>query len=84
MKKPVIPVTDHAVLRYLERVCGVNIEAIRHRIGRKVDLCLDHPTATGVVSDGFLYRIADGRVVRIVQHSQPNIRTGRKRRRGAR
>lgn len=26
------PVTDHAVLRYLQRVAGVNVEVIRRRI----------------------------------------------------
>jgi len=37
VKKPLAHVTDHAVLRYLERVKGVDIDAVRDELGRVVD-----------------------------------------------
>lgn len=63
-------VTDHAVVRYLERVYGVDIKAIRRRIeratveGRKAG-------ADCQISDGVKYRIAAGRVITIHGLMQP-------------
>jgi hypothetical protein len=37
VKKPRTHVTDHALLRYLERVLRVDIEGHRHDLGRIVD-----------------------------------------------
>ena len=34
MKKSIHPVSDHAVLRYLERVHGVDVEAVRREVDR--------------------------------------------------
>ncbi|TDE40947.1 hypothetical protein [Antarcticimicrobium sediminis] len=76
MKKPRHHITDHAVVRYLERVKGVDIDALRSQIGRKVDLAIEMG-ANGAVSGGFVYRIEAGRVVTVVQHSQPERKTGR-------
>ncbi len=75
MKKPIHPVTDHALIRYLERVKGVNIEALRHEIGRIVDDGLNKGVC-GVQSAGFTYRIEGGRVVTVYRSNRPNIRTG--------
>lgn len=80
MKKPLTPVTDHAVICYLERVMGMDIEAIRREIGRRVDLAQDHPGATGVVVDGFSYKIRKGSVVTVLECNRPDIRCGRQRR----
>lgn len=82
MKKPLHSVTDHAVLRYLERVKGVDVEAIRCEIGRKVDLAVQHG-AGGIVVDGFCYKLLDGQVTTIWRQHQPDKRTHRGRRRGA-
>lgn len=79
MKKPIHPVTDHAVLRYLERVEGMDIETVRRRIGLTVQRGLEEG-ANGVVSGGFVYRITDGTVVTVIEHSR--IEIGRKKRRG--
>jgi len=57
MKRP--PVTDHAVIRYLERARGVDIDAIRTEIA---DLCrrgLDQG-ACGVLAEGLEFRIEGG------------------------
>lgn len=57
-------VTDHAVLRYLERVYGVDVAGLRARIerataeGRRMG-------ADAVNSDGVSYRLREGRVTTI-------------------
>lgn len=79
MKKPIVHVTDHAVLRYLERVVGFDIEAIRREIGKKVDAVRAETGARGVISDGFVYRIEGDRVVTVMEHNRPDIRFGRAR-----
>jgi hypothetical protein len=80
MKKPRHPVTDHAVIRYLERVQGVDIEAIRREIGRVADKGIE-AGAGGVISGGFVYRIAAGVVVTVLHHNRAERgRKGRHRR----
>jgi len=83
MKHPRTRVTDHAVLRYLERVQGINVELVRrtigHRVGRAVDL-----GACGLTLDGINYKIEGGVVVTVLIANRPDIRTGRKRRGRAR
>ncbi len=70
MKKPRHPVTDHAVIRYLERVEGVDIEAIRCHIGHIADRGIE-TGANGVVSGGFVYRIDAGQVVTVLRQHRP-------------
>jgi hypothetical protein len=69
MTKPRVRVSDHAVLRYLERVGGFDIEALRRDIRDRVYKAAD-AGASGVVVDGFRYCIrADregGRVITTV------------------
>lgn len=81
MKKSRHPVTDHAVIRYLERVEGIDIETIRRRIGRVADVGLT-AGAAGVISDGFIYRIEAGVVVTVMPHNREDRCKGRRRRRG--
>lgn len=75
MKKPLIPVSDHALVRYFEHVLGVDMEAQRRRIGRRIDRAVGLG-ASSVVIDGFRYMIADGTVTTVVQVSRPDVRTG--------
>ncbi|TMV09842.1 hypothetical protein FGK63_01870 [Ruegeria sediminis] len=79
MKKPMAHVTDHAVLRYLERVKGLDVETIRREIGHIVDLAVDHPAACGVVSGGFVYRMQEGAVITVIPQASADLRTGRAR-----
>tara|TARA_R100000365_G_C2716638_1_gene50363 strand:+ start:207 stop:461 length:255 start_codon:yes stop_codon:yes gene_type:complete len=59
-------VTDHAVLRYLERVYGVDVRGLRLRIER-VTAEARIQGANAVISDGVKYRFSrSGRVVTIV------------------
>jgi hypothetical protein len=59
-------ITDHAVVRYLERVKGVDIEATRAEIAaivrRGVDL-----GAQSVILDGMRYRLEGPHVVTVVE-----------------
>jgi len=74
MKKP-IPVTDHAVLRYLERVAGVDVEAIRNRIYDQIKDPLA-AGASGVISNGIAYRFIGSKVTTIwieQEHIRPLI-----------
>lgn len=81
MKKSIHPVADHAVVRYLERVEGVDIDALRARIGRIVEEGVKHE-ASGVIAGGFVYKLTNGRVTTVWKH--PRQEPGRKKRRGRR
>lgn len=71
MKKPPIPrqaliVTDHAVVRYCERVLGMDMEGVRRVI---YDTCAgaDAVGASRVVKDGHRYEMVDGRVATVTR-----------------
>ncbi|MCA3456576.1 MAG: hypothetical protein IOC92_02580 [Rhodobacter sp.] len=59
MKRSRLRVSDHAVLRYLERVGGFDIERLRREIARRVETAVQ-AGACGVVVDGWSFRIKDG------------------------
>ncbi|WP_336800637.1 hypothetical protein [Kaistia sp. MMO-174] len=73
MTKPAISVTDHAVLRFMERVHDLDIASIRQRIAehveRAVELAttLDGQGTVTVVKDGFRYVVKAGTVVTITR-----------------
>jgi len=82
MKRPRTHVTDHAVIRYLERIAGMDIEALRCRIGHAVEAAVE-TDATGVVIDGWSYKLVKGEagpVVVTVQRGRRPLNLGRKRR----
>lgn len=70
-----VVVTDHAVLRYLERIEGVDVARIRRRIEKLTRIAIDHDGASAVVVDGVRYKICDDHVVTVV----PRDRTTRRR-----
>lgn len=76
MKKPSVHVTYHAVVRYLERVLGYDIEAIRRHIGHVADLGIQHG-ASGVIAGGVCYKLRGKTVVTVVYQNRPNVRFGR-------
>lgn len=82
MKTPPITVTDHAVLRYLERVLQIDIEAHRAEIARNVALAEEFEGASAVLKNGFRYRLRGGAVVTVVPVHAPDPRTSRCDRRG--
>lgn len=64
VKKPEHVVTDHAVIRYLERVYGVDIQAVRRRIAATTHVARTFG-AGGCQADGVRYVIQDGTVITI-------------------
>lgn len=80
MKHPRTHVTDHALLRYFERVLGLDIEAQRRQVGLMVDRAAQ-AGACGVIIDGHVYKIADGAVITVRPTGSANIRAGHKPRR---
>jgi hypothetical protein len=71
-------VTDHAVLRYLERHEGIDVEAVRRRIARQVRRAAEMQ-AMGVLAGGMTYRLVGGVVVSCWRTCEPDVRTGRAR-----
>ena len=65
MKKPAVPVTDHCVIRYMQRVMGLDIEAVRQKIAEAVGPAV-RAGAIGLTKDGFNYRISDGAVITVM------------------
>ena len=59
MSRRPLHVSDHAVLRYLERVGGFEIDTLRAEIARRVGK-LYAPGATNVIIEGFRYVVEQG------------------------
>ena len=77
-----IHVSDHAVLRYLERVHGVDLRAVRRAIAREVANGVERE-ACGVIRAGLTYKLAGATVVTVHRTSTgPDPRTGGARREG--
>ena len=75
-----LPVTDHAVIRYLERGRGMDIDRIRAEIAELCRRGLDQG-ACGAKADGLEFRIEEGVVVTCQHPTRPDRRTGMVRRR---
>ncbi len=54
---PKVIVSDHAILRYLERLGGFNIEGLRQQISERLQAAAD-AGAEGVVIDGHSFLIS--------------------------
>lgn len=65
MSRRRITVTDHAVLRYLERVQGMDIRAVRREIADRCDVAADHPGVTAVLSSGHRFILRGGAIVTV-------------------
>ncbi|MBF9049903.1 hypothetical protein GTA62_12975 [Roseobacter sp. HKCCD9010] len=81
MKKPVVHITDHALVRYLERVLLVDVERLRRRIGRKIDALLieELPDPSGVTVNGVTYKLR-GKAVTTCVPVKKRTRRGQRRR----
>ncbi len=82
MKRPAVVVTDHAILRHLERVQGIDIEAVRLELSQKVDAAVE-AGAAATVSNGIRYVLVGENLVSCVPVKSIPLR-GRKMRRRAR
>ncbi len=70
-----LTVSDHAVLRYLERVGGFEIEALRQSIERRAAKAL-LPGASAVVIDGHRFVVGkgpDGPVIVTILDTTPRM-----------
>lgn len=77
-RRPDQEVSDHAVLRELERVHGVDVEGVRKDIARKVRRGLDQG-AVGVLVDGLRYILRQGVVVTVLRGPRSAAVEARKR-----
>jgi hypothetical protein len=71
-------VTDHALLRYLERVIGLDVQAHRAEVARLVGQAVAKG-ASALVHEGFRYKISDFRVTTVIpvkDDRPPAIRDG--------
>jgi|GEM_PF-1130611 len=68
------PVSDHAVLRYLQRVAGVDVEGIRNRIWEQSRAAVSAGANRATVG-GIQYRFSSGRVVTVVAVTVPEPRS---------
>ncbi len=83
MKKPRHTISDHAVLRYLERAQGVDVEAVRRELGRRVDAAAaEHQGLCAVHIEGMRFAICeDGTVSTVWPSHTPKGYVGRPRHR---
>jgi hypothetical protein len=56
-----LPVSDHAVLRYLQRVLNVDVDAVRRLIHEETAAARTHG-ARGTTVNGVVYRLREGYV----------------------
>lgn len=72
-------VTDHAVLRFVERVLGVDVEAIRrHLANPAVDRATEFGASTVILADGTRLKLRDGAVVTVLPKRRvPKCKRGR-------
>jgi len=69
------PICDHALLRYMERVQGIDVEALRNKLATPNLRTAAKLKATKVISEGVEFRINSfGFVATIID---PKKRTGR-------
>lgn len=71
-------VTDHALLRYLERVLHVDVKGARKDVARAVTLAETHEGATAVLKDGYRYVLHGVTVVTVTRAHGPCLRVGRR------
>lgn len=72
MKRIPIKVTDHAAMRYLQRVMGVDLDAVKQIVAEQVHIAETNNGATAVLSNGFRYVIRNGHVITVLDQNSAN------------
>ena len=72
-------VTDHALVRYLERVDGVDVERARRALRRAAELAEKHEGVSSVVCLGVRFYFRHDALTTVLQANRPDLRTGRQR-----
>lgn len=67
-KRPTVQVTDHAILRYLERVEGWDIAGLRNQLARSASVGLVYGARVVVIAGGKLV-LQEDRVVTVLAHA---------------
>jgi len=67
-------VTDHAVLRFIERRCNIDVEAVRKKIDDLVAPAIKAGART-VKADGVQFIIHNGHVVTTLANGMGTVRT---------
>lgn len=65
MKNPITKVSDHAVVRYMERVLLVDVDGLRHRIGQVADSAVKQG-ASSVTVGGVRYLLRGNTMTTVV------------------
>lgn len=75
-RRTIIPVSDNAVLRWLERVERVDVEGLRDQLSRSAEVGLAYGAGAVVVSGGKLI-LKDGVVATVIRREDhPNYLNG--------
>lgn len=61
-------ISDHALLRYLERVVGIDVQSHRRAVERRVSDAVEQG-ACGLISGGYRYAIRDRTVTTVTTAS---------------
>lgn len=81
MKRRPFNVTDHALVRYLERVKGMDMDALREEIAAQVHAADQVPEGlpepTGVVVGAFVFKLVGRSVTTVAPHCQKDKATHR-------
>lgn len=71
-RRPIV--SDHALLRYLERVAGIDVTSHRHAVEDLVASAVDKG-ACGLISGGHRYVLRGDRVTTVIpRHQTPGVR----------
>jgi len=73
MSRPDVIVTDRAILRYLEKIEGVDMRPIRRRIEKAARLAIEHG-ASGVTVEGVTYKLDETRVTTVAPVKRRRIK----------
>lgn len=67
-------VTDHAIIRYIERVAGIDLDFVAQEIMNVEGV---YPAlrmgAEGFTKDGVEYRMSGGRIVTLINHNEDEV-----------
>lgn len=66
-KRRIHPISDHALLRYIERVLGGNIKEMKDAILTEEIKTAIGLGASGITKDGFYYAIENGKVITVMK-----------------
>lgn len=72
-----VRVTDHAVIRYLERIAGVDVDGARRALQHAAQLAEEHDGANRVICQGVKFYIRNHTLTTVMPANRPDPRTGK-------